>query len=430
MTTATLTEEHPTSTRESDDLPAIAGGTRAKTTPYGKEQRYGAAELRELQEALEQGTLFYAQGQKTRALEDEFARRNGAGFGIACSSGTAAIHAALVAAGISPGDEVITAPITDMGTISPILYQGAIPVFADLEARSYELLPAAVEAVITPRTRAVIAVHLWGNACDLKALKVLCERHNLVLIEDCAQAFGCTYDGQPIGTIGDMGCFSFNEFKHISCGDGGLVLTDDARLAERLRLATDKCYNRSADALVRDPAFLAPNYRMTELQSAVALAQLKKLDGVVVRRQLWCGRLNTALESVPGLQTPQATPGCEPSWWFYMLRVAPDELGADAHQFASALAAEGLPAGAGYIGRPIYEYPIFQQHSAFERGEHAYAARTYARGDCPTAEAILQTGVKLAVNEAYTETDLEETLHAFRRVAAWFRRQASMRKSA
>jgi perosamine synthetase len=263
---------------------------------------------------------------------------------------------------------------------------------------------------------------LWGNACDLNALKVLCERHNLVLIEDCAQAFGCTYQGHPIGTVGDMGCFSFNEFKHISCGDGGLVLTSDARLAKRLRLATDKCYNRRADAVVRDPTFLAPNYRMTELQSAVALAQLKKLDSIVERRRDWCNRLNSELENLPGLQTPQATPGCDPSWWFYMLRVVPEELGADASTFAGALSAEGLPAAAGYIGRPIYEYPIFQEHSAFERGGHAYTTRTYARGDCPTTEAILRTCVKLAVNEAYTQTDLEETLHAFRRVVTWFRR--------
>lgn len=422
MTTTIPTNFHHKATPEAEDLPAIAGGARAKTIAYGKEPRYGAEELRELGEALEQGTLFYAQGKKTRALEEEFARGNGAAYGVACSSGTAAIHAALIAAGISPGDEVITTPISDMGTISPILYQGAVPVFADVDERSYELSPAAVEAAITPRTRAVIAVHLWGNACDLDALKVLCERHSLVLIEDCAQAFGCTYNGQPIGTIGHMGCFSFNEFKHISCGDGGLVLTDNANLAERLRLATDKCYNRRADAVVRDPTFLAPNYRMTELQSAVALAQLKKLDSIVTRRQAWCARLNAALEDVPGLQTPRPTPGCEPSWWFYLLRVISEELGADAHEFADALSAEGLPVAAGYIGRPIYEYPIFHEHSAFDRGEHAYAARTYATGDCPTAEAILKTCVKLAINEAYTDTDLEETLHAVRRVAAWFHR--------
>ncbi len=427
-TTQFATDENNVATMDAVDLPAIAGGERAKTTPYGSEKRYGDEELEQLREALEQGTLFYASGQKTKALEAEFAARNGVGYGVACSSGTAAVHAALIAAGVSPGDEVITAPITDMGTVSPILYQGAIPVFADLEPRSYALSPQSVEAAITERTRAVIAVQLWGNSCDLNALKGLCDKHDLVLIEDCAQAFGCTYEGKPVGTIGHMGCFSFNEFKHISCGDGGLVLTNDEELARRARLGTDKCYNRRPDALVRDPMFLAPNYRITELQSAVALAQLGKLDSIVERRRAWCGRLNEALSEIEGLQTPQPTPGSDPSWWFYMLRVTP-ELGASSHEFAAALRAEGLPTGAGYIGKPVYEYPLFQQHHIFENGPHPCDERTYGHGDCPEAEAILQTCVNLAVNQAYTEQDLTETIHAFERVAAWFRDGGNQRNN-
>src|SRR5579871_3930245 len=175
------------------DLPAIAGGQPAKQTPYGRESRYGAEELRELEEALEQGTLFYAHGKKVRQLEEEFARQHGVGFAVACTSGTAAIHAALIAIGVSPGDEVITSPITDMGTVVPILYQGAAPVFADLDPHAYTLAPESVEARITPRTRAVLAVHLTGNACDLAALGALCDRNGIALIEDCAQALGCRY---------------------------------------------------------------------------------------------------------------------------------------------------------------------------------------------------------------------------------------------
>jgi Predicted pyridoxal phosphate-dependent enzyme apparently involved in regulation of cell wall biogenesis len=222
------------------DLPAIAGGEPAKRTPFGREKRYGEEELQQLREALEQGSLFYAHGNKVKTLEKRFAEMNGVPHAVACSSGTSGIHAALIAVGISPGDEVITSPITDMGTVIPILYQGAVPVFADLHPHSYTMLPESVEARITPRTRAVLAVHLWGNACDLNALRDICRRHNLWLIEDCAQAFGCRYMGEPIGTLGDIGCFSLNEFKHISCGDGGIVITRDQRLATRLRLATDK----------------------------------------------------------------------------------------------------------------------------------------------------------------------------------------------
>lgn len=402
------------------ELPAIAGGTPAKQTPYGSERRYGEEELGELEEALNQGTLFYAQGKKVHQLETDFATKNGVAFAVSTSSGTATIHAALIAAGISPGDEVIVSPITDMGSLVPILYQGAVPVFADLHPHTYTLDPAAVEAAITPQTRAILAVHLAGNACAMDELMAIATRHNLIMIEDCAQAFGASYRGQPIGTIGAIGCFSYNEFKHISCGDGGLAVTNDPQLALRLRLATDKCYNRTAQGTERNPTFLANNYRMTELQGAVAVAQLKKLDDIVARRRRWCDALSAQLAGVPGIDLPQITPGCESSWWFYLLRVRPGEMGADAGEFAAALQAEGLRASAHYIGNCIYEYPIFVEHSAFERGDHAYMRRAYGKGLCPQAEAILETCVMLAINQAYTETDLAETVRGVRRVAAWF----------
>ena len=409
--------------RVEDAVPAIAGGRPVKETPYGTERRYGEEELAELEEALQQGTLFYAQGQKVHQLEADFARKNGVAHAIATSSGTASIHAALIAAGISPGDEVLVSPITDMGSIVPILYQGAVPIFVDLDPQTYTITPAAVEAAITAQTRAILAIHLGGNACDLAALTVIASHHDLVIIEDCAQAFGCTYQGQPIGTIGAMGCFSYNEFKHISSGDGGLVITNDDRLALRLRLATDKAYNRSAQGAERNPAFLANNYRMTELQGAVAVAQLPKLDNIVARRRAWCAALSAQLADLPGLCLPMETPGCDSSWWFYMMRVVPAELGADATEFAQALQAEGLRVSAHYIGQCIYEYPIFTEHSAFARGEHAYMQQPYGKGLCPEAEAILETCVTLAINQAYTETDLKETVKAVRRVVAWYQRQ-------
>ncbi len=402
------------------ERPAIAGGSPAKQTPYGKEPRYGEAELRELTEALDQDTLFYAQGRKVRQLEETFAQKCGVRHAIACSSGTAAIHAALIAVGISPGDEVITSPITDMGTLIPILYQGAVPVFADLHPHTYTLSPKSVEAQITPQTRAIVAVHLSGNACDIRALSALAARHNLFLIQDCAQALGCRYEGRAVGAWEQIGCYSLNEYKHISCGDGGIVVTDDDALAVRLRLATDKSYDRRPGAPMRHPTFLATNSRMTELQGAVGVAQLAKLDSIVERRQRWCGELSARLRSVPGICLPEVTPGCDHSRWFYLLRVEPETLGVDADAFAQALRAEGLRASAHYIGQCVYEYPVFTQHSAFARGEHAYQRQDYRQGLCPEAEAILRTCVQLSINEAYTETDLEETVHAIRRVAVWF----------
>jgi dTDP-4-amino-4,6-dideoxygalactose transaminase len=404
------------------DRPAIEGGEPTKKTPYGSEPRYGAEELKELAEALEQGTLFYSQGKKVYALEEKFAAMYGAKYGVTCSSGTTAIHTALTALGISPGDEVIVPPITDMGTLSPILYQNAVPVFADLTPRGYVLDTESVRAAITPRTKAIIAVQLWGNTCDMSALRALCDEHGIFLIEDCAQAFHATYDGKLIGTTGHVGCFSFNEFKHISCGDGGIVITNDAELATRLRLSTDKCYNRQPDALVRQPIFLANNYRMTELQGAVALAQLPKLESIVERRRRWCEALSADLSNVEGITLPTPTAGCNPSWWFYMMRVQPEILGADADGFCKALQAEGIRATAHYIGKPIYSYPIFTEHSAYSRGSHAFESIDYSGVHCPVAEAILETGVTLPVNQAYTDTDREEIVRGIRRVAAWFSR--------
>ncbi len=404
------------------ELPAAAGGTPAKTVPYGREPKYRMeSELQHLREALEQDTLFYAHGEKVSRLEREFAKMHGVRFAVACSSGTAAVHAAMIATGLSPGDEVITAPITDMGALIPILFQGGVPVFADVDPRSYTLSSEAVEQAITSRTRAVLAVHLVGNACDMHALRGICDRNGLVLIEDCAQAWGCMYDGKPVGAWGRVGCFSLNEFKHISCGEGGLCATDDAETARRLRLATDKGYERDAAATERAPRFLATNSRMTELQAAVALVQLEKLEGQISRRRRWCMGLSEKLQSTEGITIPATVPKCDPSWWFYILRVVPEVLGAGAGAFADALQQEGLAAAQDYVRQCVYEYPVFTGHSAFSRGTHPYTARDYGKGLCPTAEAVLDTAVALPINAGYTERDLDETALGIRKVAKWLR---------
>ena len=409
-----------------DDLPAIAGGKPAKTTPFGKSKKYGDEELAQLREAIEQQTLFYAQGKKVKALEAAFAQAQGVKHAIACSSGTAAIHAAMIATGISPGDEVIVTPVTDMGSIIPILFQGAVPVFADLDPHTYNITPESVLQRITAKTRAILAVHLAGVSCDLKGLKDVADARHLTLIEDCAQAWGCEYGGKPVGTTGRVGCFSFNEFKHISAGDGGMVVTDDEAFAKRLRLATDKCFDRTpgASPKQRQATFLANNYRMTELQGAVALAQLAKLPSIVRRRRSWVGRLHEGLKDLPGLSRPAITPGCEPSWWFYLMRVEPKELGGhDADAFVKAMKAEGVPLGAHYIGAPIYEYPLFADHTAFDHGPpHPFTSQEYKPGLCPVAEEILKTCVMLQINEGYTDEDLEQTILAFKRVTSWLRR--------
>jgi perosamine synthetase len=402
------------------DALAVSGGTPAKATPYQREKRYDESELDELREALDQGSLFFAHGKKVKSLEAEFAAYVGAKHAVATSSGTATIHAAMIALGISPGDEVIVPPITDMGSIVPILWQGAIPVFADLDPHTYNLDPASVKANLSAKTRAILAVHLTGNACDLESLQSITKGRDIRIIEDCAQAHGCEYQGKRVGTFGEVGCYSFNEFKHISCGDGGVLVTNDGALAARARLAIDKCYSRDATALVRSPTFLANNYRMTELQGAVARAQLRKLDSIVTRRRSWCASLSNQLAGTPGLSLPEIAAGCNPTWWFYLMRVDTLVLTATFDEVCAALRAEGLPVGAHYIGTPIYQYPLFEEHTAFEHAAHAFASRKYAKGLCPVAESILDTCIMLPINEAYSATDLDQTVLAIKKVFQHF----------
>lgn len=402
------------------DTPAIAGGEPAKKTPFKMTRRYGRQDLHQLKEALDQGTLFYAEGQKVKQFESDFAAMMGFKYGVAASSGTATIHAALIAAGISPGDEVIVPPITDLGSVVPILWQSAIPIFADLDPQTYNLSPESMEKHITPRTRAIIAVHLAGNACDMDALGEIARKHNIAIIEDCAQAHGCLYKGKAAGHFGLAGCYSFNEFKHIGCGDGGVLVTNDVEFARKARLATDKCYSREPGVTSRTPTLLANNYRMTELQGAVGLAQIRRLPGIIKRRRAWCDKLTRRLTGLRGISLPVVTPGCDHSWWFYLMRVEPALLGASTDEFASALKSEGLPVGAHYISMPVYEYPLLTNHSAFTRSQHPFSQVPYSKGLCPTAEAILDSCVMLRINEGYTAKDLTETVHAIRRVVTWF----------
>lgn len=402
------------------EVPAIAGGAPIRTDKFPSGERYGEPELNALKDALNQNTLFFAYGNQVHKMEDRAAKTIGVKHAIATSSGTASIHAAMITLGISPGDEVIVTPITDMGSLVPILWQGAIPVFADVDPRSYCITPESVEAVISERTKAVLAVHLWGNSCDIEGLQKVCKKHDLILIEDCAQAWGCTYNGKQVGSQSIVSCFSLNEFKHISCGDGGVVVTNDDDLARKLRRSTDKCYNREPGATVRDPYFLADNYRMTELQGAVAFAQFDRLNSIVERRRKFGEGLNNRLAKVDGILEPLPTKNCNPSWWFYMLRVDPDVLGVDTDEFVKALAAEGIPCSGHYIGRCIYDYPLFVNHSAFDRGTHPYAQRDYTKHKCPDAELSLNTGIVIPVNENSGEKEYNDCADAIERLSKWF----------
>ncbi|MBL9215702.1 MAG: DegT/DnrJ/EryC1/StrS family aminotransferase [Opitutaceae bacterium] len=382
-------------------------------------RRWGEAELARLAAMVEQQTLFYWNGPQTAALVAEFRRLYPLEHVFPCSSGTAALHVAVAALRLQPGDEVIVPPITDMGTVIGVLYQQAVPVFADLEPQTYTLDPADVRRRITAKTRAIIPVHLGGNPCDLAALLPLAREHRLAVVEDCAQAWGARWQGRPVGLHGDVACFSLNEHKHVSCGDGGIVATNDARLGPGIAKWGDKFYDRVVGG--RDPEELAPNYRISEPQSAVAAAQLPRLPDIAARRTRAGERLTAALAGTPGLLLPEVRPGDTSSYWFYVLRLQPGRFRVSRDEFAAALAAEGVGCQAGYIPRPIYQYPVFRNHNFF--GGHwpvrqlGLTAMDYRQTSCPVAEAILRDCVKFTLNEAMTDAYIDKVAAAVRAVA-------------
>lgn len=404
---------------------ALYGGTPAKTVPYGSGKRFGEAELNNLREALDQNTLFYWFGKMTKQFREKFADMYGSKYCVTASSGTAAIHVALGAVGVGPGDEVITSPITDMGSVIGILYQNAIPVFADLDPHSYNMDPASIEAKITPRTKAIIVVHLAGNAAQIDEIVRIAKKHNVYVIEDCAQSYCCKYKGKYAGTFGDIGCFSLNDFKHISAGDGGMVITDNEELYYKAMMFADKNFNRLGKDVVKNVPYLAPNYRMNELTAAVALAQLDRVEDICARRHAFGDKLTAAIKDLPGIYAHKVLEDCDCSYWFYMLRVNEEELGTTRTEFVKALQAEGLPASEGYIPSCVYQYDMFRNKTVYP-GDTTYPLDgdiEYKDGDCPVAESILKTCLKLAVSEFYTEQDLEETIRAIQKVSAYYQSQ-------
>src|SRR5512137_184002 len=207
------------------------GGSKVRTAPWpGKGRRFGTEELRELKEALDQNTLFYLFGTKTKKLCARMAKLCGRRYVVACSSGSAAVHGAVKACGVGPGDEVVTSTITDAGTILGVVYEGAIPVFADVDPDNYNITAASIESRLSPRTKAVILVHLAGVPADVVPIQRLCRKRGIALIEDCAQSWGAKVDGRWVGSFGDVGTYSFNDYKHVSAGEGGLIATDDRAL--------------------------------------------------------------------------------------------------------------------------------------------------------------------------------------------------------
>jgi dTDP-4-amino-4,6-dideoxygalactose transaminase len=403
---------------------AIEGGTPVRTRPFPGRDPYGLADAQQVLEALEQQTLFFPSGKKVYEFQRQFGELYGVGHVVTSTSGTAAIHVALGALDLEPGDEVITTPVSDMGTVAPIVLQGCIPIFADLDPLTFNLDPDDVESRITDRTRAILVVHCWGQPADMDRFVEIADRHDLYLIEDCSQAHLTHYKGKLVGTIGDLGAFSLQSSKHLQCGDGGVTITDDDAFGKRAVLFVDKGCDWSEDRQYRlRYAFIAPCYRMTELQGAVLLAQLARLPEIVGRRQALGEQLRTALLDVPGVTPPGRIEGAEHSYWLFPILVDEDVLGVSPDDFAEAVRAEGVPMGGNWIGKPLYLFESLSEQITYGSSHYPfaslYASRQveYGPGLCPKAEAAMAQLRTLSIHERFSDRDVQDVARAIQKVA-------------
>ena len=346
-------------------------------------------------ESYESQYFTFLGGKMVRRFEAEFAKKFGVPYAISVNSATSGLSAALGSAGIGPGDEVITTCMSFNATATSILLFNSIPVFVDVDCKNYCLDPNEIEKAITPKTKAILVVHLLGNAADMDAIMKIAKRHNLIIIEDCAQSPGTKYKGNYVGTIGDIGVFSFQETKNMTTGEGGMVITKNPLLAKKIRLIRnhgesipDSSWDE--DSLVN---IVGMNFRMTELTAALGVAQLAKLDEnnrVRTKNTLF---LVDKLKNLSGVSVPVYKSGVVPHVFplLYDNRVT----GVGRQKILAALRAEGIPVGSGYL-RLMYENPLFLKKIAYGREQcpwscHLYNyKREYKSGDCPIAENILR----------------------------------------
>jgi len=371
----------------------------------------GPEELALLAEAIKSAMLFSPKGRFVKELEARFAETLGARHASACSSGTAAVHVAVAAVDPEPGDEIITTPITDMGALTPILYQGAIPVFADVDPTTCNVTAQTIAARLSPKTKAIIVTHLFGNPCNMTEIMNLASSRSIPIIEDAAQALLAEHRGHVVGTIGAIGCFSLQQGKHITTGEGGLVVTNDAALARRMFLYINKAWGYGDKS--PDHYFLALNYRMSELQGAVAVGQLPKLPDVVRRRVRTAKKLTGILKGLPGIMTPPVDDGDLHSYWKYCLRVDPNVVEGGSPGLGRELKELGIASAPRYIQKPAFECEIFQKQRTFGNSRFPFTlarpeAVDYDRARFPGVYSGLERILVLPWNENYTD---EHVLH-------------------
>lgn len=406
---------------------ALLGGRPLRTTPFPPHPIIGDEEKAAVLDVLNRGELstflaspgqYFLGGKKIKEFETRFADYHNQRFAVAFNSATAALHAAVVAVGVDAEDEVIVPPYTFTSTATCVLMANAIPVFADVQNDIFGLEPAAVEAAITAGTRAIIPVHLFGHPADINPLLAVARRHNLKVIEDCAQAPGARYNKSLVGTLGDCGIFSFTENKNITTGEGGMLTTDDPAIAEAARMIRNhgEVIWEGQTARTYAPTMLGWNYRMTEIEAALGVVQFGRLDSLNGRRIELCEYLTEHLRGTPGLTVPVVYPQAKHVYYVYAVKYDEATTGISRDLFVKALNAEGIPTGAGYI-RPLYLSPIYQERRLLPFRHYRGTAR-YEKGICPTAERLHERELFLTgvARPPAIEKDMSDIVRAVQKV--------------
>lgn len=396
------------------EQPAILGGTPVRKNPisYGK-QYIDDDDVAAVAEVLKHGDLTC--GCKINEMENALCEVTGAKYAVAVSNGTAALHLAALAAGFGEGDEVIVSPITFAASANCILYCGARPVFADIRPDTYNIDPGAIEKLITPRTRGIVAVDFTGQSIEHDAIRAICKKHKLLLIEDAAHAIGTKYQGRPVGSIADMTCFSFHPVKTVTSGEGGAITTNDEQLYHRLIRLRTHGITRNREEMVHpsdapwynEQVELGFNYRLTDIQAALLISQLGKLPAFSARRKEIVSQYDRAFSEMPELVVQKEIPESDTIRHLYILRLNLKRLTCDRRQFFDALHEENIYSQVHYL--PVY------WHSYYEK-------LGYAKGLCPNAEVYYQEVMSLPLYYSLTDEDVEDVIRAVGKVCAYYRR--------
>jgi dTDP-4-amino-4,6-dideoxygalactose transaminase len=395
---------------------ALLGGTPVRRRPFTRWPVFDQSDERRLLRALRSGRWGRLDGREVAEFERRFAAMHGCAHGVGVVNGTVSLRIALMAAGLQAGDEVIVPPYTFFSTASAVIEANGVPVFADVDLDTFNLAPAAVEAALTPRTRALIPVHFAGQPAAMDALVALARRRKLLVLEDAAHAHGASYLGRPAGSLGDVSSFSFQSSKNLTAGEGGILCTNDDALAEACR-SIHNC-GRVPGGVWYEHHFISGNYRLGELQAAVLNRQLDRLEAQTRTRDRNGQYLAARLARLPGVHPQRRSAECtRHSYHLFMLRLEGEAFGAPRAAVLSALQAEGVPCSAGY-GFSLYRQPMFLR-KAFGPYLPGIAARLdYRKVRCPNSDVICaEQGLWLGQNLLLgPRADMDDLARAFEKV--------------